>query len=206
MNRALAAHGYGRHPAAELEAMIGPPTRLAFGTLMGLPPDADAVEACVADYRADYTVALRETPAFPGVAEALDALAPRLRLAVATSKPLALAEPTLEAIGLRDRIEVVAGPALSGTAGKAETIGEALALLGPDARALAMVGDRRHDVEGARAHGLLAVGVLWGIGDRAELETAGADVLVAQPANLVPVLSDAANRASRVTSSWITGP
>ncbi len=206
MIRALAAHGHGPRPAAELEAMIGPPTRLAFGTLMGLPAEAPEVEACVADYRADYAVALRQTPAFPGVAEALDALAPHVRLAVATSKPLPLAGPTLEAIGLRDRIEVVAGPALTGTAGKAETIAEAIAGLGPGARPLAMVGDRRHDVEGARAHGLLAVGVLWGIGDRAELEAAGADVLVAQPAELVPVLLEAASRASRVTSSWMTGP
>jgi phosphoglycolate phosphatase len=41
-----------------------------------------------------------------------------------------------------------------------------------------MVGDRRHDVEGAHANGLEAVGVLWGYGSRAELEAAGADVLL----------------------------
>lgn len=48
-----------------------------------------------------------------------------------------------------------------------------------------MVGDRRHDVEGAHANGLRAVGVLWGSGSRAELEAAGADVLVASMPQLV---------------------
>jgi phosphoglycolate phosphatase len=48
-----------------------------------------------------------------------------------------------------------------------------------------MIGDRRHDVEGARANGLGAVGVLWGYGSRTELEEAGADVLVESMAELV---------------------
>jgi phosphoglycolate phosphatase len=37
-----------------------------------------------------------------------------------------------------------------------------------------MLGDRRHDVEGARANGLRSIGVTYGYGDRAELEAAGA--------------------------------
>jgi len=36
-----------------------------------------------------------------------------------------------------------------------------------------MVGDRHHDVDGARAHGLRAIGVTWGFGDREELDGAG---------------------------------
>jgi phosphoglycolate phosphatase len=48
--------------------------------------------------------------------------------------------------------------------------------LGPGADAV-LVGDRRHDVEGAHANGIRCVGVLWGIGDREELEAAGADVI-----------------------------
>jgi phosphoglycolate phosphatase len=48
-----------------------------------------------------------------------------------------------------------------------------------------VVGDRRHDVEGAHANGLGAVGVLWGYGTRAELEAAGADALVASMPELL---------------------
>jgi phosphoglycolate phosphatase len=47
-----------------------------------------------------------------------------------------------------------------------------------------MVGDRRHDVEGAHANGIPCVGVTWGIGPRAELETAGAELLVERPHEL----------------------
>ena len=51
-----------------------------------------------------------------------------------------------------------------------------------------MVGDRRYDIAGAHANGLRAIGVLWGYGARQELEEAGADLLVAAPADLQAAL------------------
>ena len=42
-----------------------------------------------------------------------------------------------------------------------------------------MVGDRRHDIYGAHANGLEAIGVLYGYGSRKELSAAGADFLAA---------------------------
>ena len=42
-----------------------------------------------------------------------------------------------------------------------------------------MVGDRKHDIFGAAANGLDSVGVLYGFGDRAELEDAGATEIAA---------------------------
>lgn len=42
-----------------------------------------------------------------------------------------------------------------------------------------MVGDRKHDVIGAKENGMYVIGVLYGYGDRMELETAGADCIVA---------------------------
>ena len=47
-----------------------------------------------------------------------------------------------------------------------------------------MIGDRRMDIEGARARGLRSLGVLWGFGDAAELRLAGATGLVRAPAEL----------------------
>ena len=49
----------------------------------------------------------------------------------------------------------------------------------------AIVGDRHHDVEAGRANGLVTIGVTWGIGDRTELNEAGADFLVDTPAELL---------------------
>ena len=47
-----------------------------------------------------------------------------------------------------------------------------------------MVGDRRHDVEGAAAFGIDCVGVLYGYGSREELTAAGACFLAEQPADI----------------------
>jgi len=44
-----------------------------------------------------------------------------------------------------------------------------------------MVGDRSHDMIGARANGVRAIGVLWGYGSRDELSAAGANALLAEP-------------------------
>ena len=44
-----------------------------------------------------------------------------------------------------------------------------------------MVGDRHFDVTGAKAHGMKAIGVLWGYGSEEELNHAGADGLCSHP-------------------------
>jgi phosphoglycolate phosphatase len=49
-----------------------------------------------------------------------------------------------------------------------------------------MVGDREHDVFAAARHGIPTVGVLWGYGGRAELEAAGAALLIETPEALRP--------------------
>jgi phosphoglycolate phosphatase len=92
-------------------------------------------------------------------------------------------EPILEALGIRSRFDVVAGPDLNPFGEtKATTIAAALEVVG---RPAVMVGDRRHDVEGAHANGIPCIGVTWGIGTAAELDAAGADALARAPAELL---------------------
>ena len=69
------------------------------------------------------------------------------------------------------------------------TVTRALEALGlaPGADA-PLVGDRRHDAEAAAANGLRCVGVLWGIGDEAELRAAGANPIVHEPRDLPSAL------------------
>ena len=55
---------------------------------------------------------------------------------------------------------------------------------GAKADDVVMVGDRHHDIDGAKANGVTSVGILYGYGDRAELEAAGADYIVPAVANL----------------------
>ena len=202
MNHALAACGREPVPPAELYPLIGPSLSFGFSSLLGVDPDDPLVASCIATYRAVYgEVSLRDTPTYPGVPEAVAAIAAgdvgrdeggggdggapakNRRLAVATSKPRAFAEPLIAALGLREHFEAVFAPELDlHVESKTTTVGRALEAL--NATTGTMVGDRHVDMEAARAHGLRAVGVNWGFGTPEELLSAGADVLVDTPADL----------------------
>ena len=183
INHGLAAVGAPTRDPEELHRFIGPPLIHTFAELAG-PEHADA---CVVAYRSRYvTSSLEETLLVPGIDAALAEIAAAVPTALATSKPRALALPLCDRLGLSRHLHVIEGPALDAlTETKAETVARALAGLGlaPGADAV-LVGDRMHDIEGAHANGLRCIGVLWGIGSRAELEAAGADAIVAEPHEL----------------------
>jgi phosphoglycolate phosphatase len=184
INHALAANGLAEPAEAALHRFIGPPLALTFAELTTQAPDSALVASCISSYRERYAEAsLRETTVIPGITDALAEVGAHYRLAVATSKALAFAEPILSALELRDFFDLVAGPSLSApNEDKAATIGAALSELDPD-RAV-MVGDRSFDIVGAHARGLPAIGVTWGIGGSDELACARADAIVDAPAEL----------------------
>ncbi len=190
INHALTALGRPTRPEVDLHPYIGPPLSHSFGELLALPPEDPEVAAMIAAYRERYaTVSLTDTTVEDGIPEALDELATHRRLAVATSKVLAFAEPLLEAVGLRDRFEVVAGPRLDALAeDKAQTLATALTALGPTVAV--MVGDRSFDVLAAHANAVPAIGVAWGIGSPQELQNAGAERVIGTPAELPSAVAD----------------
>jgi phosphoglycolate phosphatase len=189
INAALSEHGLPERPAADLHAYLGPPLHRTFAALGG---GEEQVDALVLSYRARYRSAMAaESAVFDGIPEALAALAAAMPLVVATSKSRALAEPLLEQLGLRAYFRAVHGPSLQARdEAKSLTIARALQGL-PHARRPVMVGDRKFDVLGARAHELPCVGVLWGIGTERELREAGAAALVRDPSELVSLLGAA---------------
>ena len=143
--------------------IVGPPMRHTLHT-MGLGEQADAAMAA---YRADYTTrGWSMNSVFDGIEPLLIDLQSRgVRLAVATSKAEPTARRILEHFGLDGYFEVIAGASPDGTrAEKADVVAHALRQLQPLPERVLMVGDRRHDVEGAAAHGIDAVVVGWGYG------------------------------------------
>jgi phosphoglycolate phosphatase len=56
------------------------------------------------------------------------------------------------------------------------------------------VGDREHDVRGAKACGVRAIGVTYGYGSREELVAAGADYIVESPIALLELLGAGVRR------------
>jgi phosphoglycolate phosphatase len=183
IDHALRTVGAPTRPPDELAQWIGPPLLQAFAALAG----PDLAEPALLAYRERYaTSSLEETLPVPGALEALAAISGIAATAVATSKPKAFAVPLCERLGFAAHLDVIEGPALDAvTETKAQTVARALAALGlgPGADAV-LVGDRRHDVEGAHANGIRCLGVLWGVGDRAELEAAGADAVIRSPSDL----------------------
>lgn len=174
------ALGHGALTEADVRRHIGPPIREAFAEILGTR-DVERIEEAVRIYRERFsTVGLFENAVYPGVPEALA----RLRVAghslsIVTSKAAVYAERIVDHFELRQFVPRVYGCELSGERStKAELVAYALAGEGLVAAQACMIGDREHDVRGAKAHGLAAIGVTWGYGSRPELEAAGADAIV----------------------------
>jgi phosphoglycolate phosphatase-like HAD superfamily hydrolase len=143
--------------------LVGPPMHHTLASL-GLGQHTDAA---IAAYRADYSSrGWAMNSLFDGIAPLLDDLrAAGARLAVATSKAEPTARRILAHFGLDGYFDVIAGASVDGSrSSKAEVLAHALAQLQPLPERVLMVGDRRHDVEGAAAHGIDAVVVGWGYG------------------------------------------
>ncbi len=174
----------------ELYKMIGPPLTWSYQTYFGFSEEK-SVEA-VKYYREHYgTVGLLENEVYPGIGELLKALrAGGKTLCVATSKPEKYAGIILEHFGLAESFHYICGASFDGKIGtKHEVIEYALERMGsPERSRVLMIGDREHDILGAKASGLGSLGVLYGYGDRAELEKAGADTIVESVEELGEVL------------------
>ena len=108
------------------------------------------------------------------------------KLAIASSKPTLFVEQILEHFEIEKYFDHVVGSNMDGTRGtKEEVVEETLRQMltvemtpGQKRDAVAMVGDRKFDIEGARAHGITSVGVLFGYAPEGALEEAGADYIV----------------------------
>jgi phosphoglycolate phosphatase len=167
-------------PADELlSRLIGPPTHDAFRELLN-SSDPDLNARALGIYRQRYAeLGLFESSPYPGVAEGLRALREaRLRLFVVTSKPEVYANTIIDHFALRQYFDRVFGSELTGErSNKGELIGHVLGSEGISQSQAWMIGDRLHDINGAKQNGLRSAGALWGYGSREELNHAGADTL-----------------------------
>lgn len=174
MNHTLGRMGRAPVGADAVRPLIGPPLEVSALQLIGEP---ELVPRFVALYRERYAeTCTRETLPMPGLRPVLANLAQRWPLAVATSKAEVYVRPILAALGAEVFFKKggLFGRSLElDSEGKAAVVGRACAALG-GAAGLVMVGDREHDVIGARAHGIDTIGVLHGMGSRDELQRAGA--------------------------------
>lgn len=176
---ALAKYGIEVKDRRELYRFIGPPLIESFESFYGFS-HGQAVES-VGFYREYY----REKGIYENkVYEGIPALLARIkaagkRILLATSKPEEFAVEILRHFGLFEYFDIAAGAAMDETrTAKADVIAYALEKAGITERGgCIMVGDRKHDILGAKAQGMASMGVLFGYGSRQELEEAGADLI-----------------------------
>ena len=163
----------------KLEAFVGPPLTASFMKYYGMTKDE--AEAMVPLYREYFSVqGWKENSVYEGIPEVLQKLKEAGKtLIVATSKPEVFAKKIMAYFELDQYFAYIGGSSLDGKiSSKDQVINYVLDVIGRNHMdEMIMVGDREHDVIGARKNGLPCLGVLYGYGDRPELEQAGAAVI-----------------------------
>lgn len=193
---ALHKMGIEEPDLGKLEPFIGPPLLDSFHEFYGF--DEEQGRQATVYYRERFAdTGLFENEVYQGIPQLLEKLkAAGKKLAVASSKPGVFVERILQHFGLESYFDVVVGSELDGTRSKKEeVVEEALRCLLPEALfqsvmesrdgtsaekydTVVMVGDRRFDIEGAKAFHITSVGVNYGYAAPGELSLAGADVIV----------------------------
>ena len=176
---ALASVGIYEQDLDKLEPFIGPPLHESFMEFYGF--DWEKAMELVDKYRERFNVTgIYENVIYPGIADMLKTLKEAgCNIAIASSKPTEMVEIILDHFDIRKYFDFVVGSNLDGTrTKKEEVVEEALRQMKAVKENTAMVGDRKFDVEGARAFGLTSIGVSFGYAQGNELEEAGADYIV----------------------------
>ena len=195
---ALRSLGIEEPDLKKLEPFIGPPLTDSFMEFYGLTRE-QAVRAVEA-YRERFApVGIFENCVYDEIPRLLEEMkSAGVTLAVASSKPECFVHRILDRFGIEKYFDVIVGSELDGArSAKEEVVEEALLRLGVGEisgeerkRRCAMVGDRKFDIQGARAHGLTGVGVRFGYAPQGELEAEGADYIADTVADLAAFLLD----------------
>ncbi|HXA26288.1 MAG TPA: HAD hydrolase-like protein [Acetobacteraceae bacterium] len=195
---ALRALGHTPDLSFDITPLIGPPLPQVISRVLERYGDY-RVEAGVAAYRAHYgEIGLHQATIYPGIPDALRLLSASAKCFVVTSKRSVFATRIVESLGLADWCRGVYGTEPDGSLDdKRDLIAAVLRAEALAAGDTVMVGDRSHDMIGARANGVRGIGVLWGYGSREELEAAGADALLQKPEDLARLFAVTAPAAER---------
>ncbi len=175
---ALEKYGIKVEDKKTLNCFIGPPLNDSFMKYYGFTPEK-AMEA-IWVYREYFRdKGIFENEVYEGVPQLLEKIKQSGRkIVLATSKPEEFALRILEHFDLIKYFDVVAGASMDEKRNKkGDVISYAMEKGGFSAENAVMIGDREHDVLGAKENGLPSIGVLYGYGSREELEQAGADYI-----------------------------
>ena len=173
----------------DLTWVIGPPLRRSFAKMLRTDQD---VEQAVAAYRTSYAAGgIFQATVFDGIKNVLEDLrAADCALYVCTAKPTVFARKVISHFGFDPFFLDVYGAELDGRFDdKGDLIAHILSTKGIAAKDTVMIEDRANDTTAAMRNGVSSIGILWGYGDRDELEKSGATQICAAPDDLFGAVS-----------------
>ena len=176
----------------ELTFFIGPPLTDSYSRYFGFD-DKKAIDAVMLFREYYSSKGNMQCDIYPGVREFISAVkSAGIRVGIATSKPEFFAKKIAERFGVDRLFECISGASLNSTTqDKAESIKSAIKSMNiTDLNRCVMIGDRSHDIIGAKKTGLSSIGVLYGFGTRQEFEESGADYIAADFNELKSILLD----------------
>lgn len=182
------------HPIAESENIdwiIGPPLKASLAKILNVSVDDDLAEQALLGYRERFAVTgLFENEVFENVAETLKQLQKQgYRLFLATAKPEIYAKRILEHFNLLQYFEYPYGSELTGErTNKGDLIEYILQQEKLDPKECLMIGDREHDILGARRNGIETIAVENGYGSKAELDEAQPKARIQQFSQITQLL------------------
>lgn len=162
---------------AELRRFIGPPLRDSLRDFRGMTETE--IDRFIPLYRVHYEAfGILQSDPYPGIPELLAGLRERgYTLLTATSKLRDVAMQVLDHYRLTPYFTYIGGGDAIGGQDKPAVIRQTLEKAGAAPEGSLMIGDRKYDILGAKANAVASLGVLYGYGDRPELQAAGADTI-----------------------------
>lgn len=176
---ALEAFGYNAPDYEELTCFIGPPLLITFQEKFGA--DAATADELVRKFRERYTnKGVFESKLYDGVKELLMKLKKdNIKIGIASSKPQDYIETLLDHFGIKSYFDVICGVSFTADCeSKASIIARCQKELDTAGNLCLMVGDKKYDMEGAKANLIDSAGVLWGYGTKFEHIEAGAKFIL----------------------------
>lgn len=186
---ALEYFGIHEEDHSKLMRFIGPPLVDSFREFYGF--DQGRALSAVEKYRERFSeTGIFENRVYDGVYDMLQKLIDAGRvLVLATSKPKIYADRIMSKYRLRPYFKLISGSELDGTRNvKNEVIDYAIDKLGCERDRVIMVGDRKHDILGAKKCSVASCGVRFGYAEEGELEDAGADFIADSMDDLLKIL------------------
>lgn len=175
---------------SQLKKFIGPPLSQSFQDFCGL--NDIETQKTISYYRQYFAdKGWKENQLLPGARELLAKLKQAGKtLLVASSKPEVFVKQILDHFEIDSYFTVIAGASLDDSRSqKSAVIAHALKTAKiEELKGCVMVGDRKHDVEGAKVQGLPTIGLLLGFGSRQELEESGAIAIAEKFQDLEKIL------------------